>query len=76
MEIAALDAAIKLDIPHAALTYNGRKTEEGVLPEKYNLKEIVNPSYFERLEENIIDAEGTVILTFAQIPIVNKMCDS
>ena len=72
MEIAALDAAIKLDIPHAGWAYKGRKTEEGVLPEKYNVKEIVNPSYFERLENNIIDAEGIVILTFAQVPIVNK----
>ena len=72
MELAALDAAIKLDIPHAGWTYKGRKTEAGVLLERYNVKEIVNPSYFERLESNIIDSDGTVILTFGQIPMVNK----
>ena len=72
VERAALDAAIKLDIPHDGWTYKGRKTEEGVLPEQYNVKEIENPSYFERLENNIVDSDGTVILTFGQVPIVNR----
>ena len=66
VEIAALDAAIQLDIPHAGWAYKGRKTEDGVLPEQYNVKGIDNPSYFERLEKNIIDSEGTVILTYGQ----------
>jgi hypothetical protein len=64
VELAALDAAIKLDIPHAGWAYKGRKTEDEVLPEQYNVKGIDNPSYFERLEKNIIDSEGTVILTY------------
>ena len=66
VEIAALDAAIQLGIPHAGWAYKGRKTEDGVLPEQYNVKGIDNPSYFERLEKNIIDSEGTVILTYGQ----------
>jgi hypothetical protein len=69
VEIAAIDAAIKLDIPHAGWAYKGRKTEDGVLSEEYNVKEIDNPSYFERLEKNIIDSEGTVILTYGQFLI-------
>jgi hypothetical protein len=69
VEIAALDAAIQFDIPHAGWAYKGRKTEEGVLPEQYNVKGIDNPSYFERLEKNIIDSEGTVILTHGQLSI-------
>jgi len=69
VEIAALDAAIQLDIPHAGWAYKGRKTEDGVLPEQYNVKGIDNPSYFERLEKNIIDSEGTVILTHGQLSI-------
>ncbi len=69
VEIAALDAAIQFDIPHAGWAYKGRKTEEGVLPEQYNVKGIDNPSYFERLEKNIIDSEGTVILTYGQLLI-------
>jgi hypothetical protein len=67
VELAALDAAIKLDIPHAGWAYKGRKTEDGILPEQYNVKEIDNPSYFERLEKNIIDSEGTVILTYGKL---------
>ncbi|MBW2336909.1 MAG: hypothetical protein JRF47_09175, partial [Deltaproteobacteria bacterium] len=39
------------------------------LPEQYNVKGIDNPSYFERLEKNIIDSEGTVILTHGQLLI-------
>ena len=69
VEIAALDAAIQLDIPHAGWAYKGRKTDDGVLPEQYNVKEIENPSYFERLEKNLTDSEGVVILTHGQLLI-------
>ena len=69
VEIAALDAAIQHGIPHAGWAYKGRKTDGGILPEEYNVKEIEHPSYFERLEKNVIDSEGTVILTFGQILI-------
>ena len=67
VELAALDAAIKLDIPHAGWAYKSRKTKNDALPEQYNVKEIANPSYFERLEKNIIDSDGTVILTYGQL---------
>jgi hypothetical protein len=67
VELAALDAAIKLGIPRKGWTYKRRKTEGGALPEQYNVTEIANPSYFERLEKNIIDSEGTVILTYGQL---------
>ena len=69
VEIAALDAAIQFDIPHAGWAYKGRKTEDGVLPERYHVKGIDNPSYFERLEKNIIDSEGTVILSYGRLLI-------
>ena len=67
VELAALDAAIKLGIPHEGWTYKRRKTENGELPEKYNLKEIAYPSYFERLKKNIIGSDGIVILTYGQL---------
>lgn len=72
VEIAALDAAIQLNIPHTGWAYKGRKTEAGVLPEQYNVKGIDKPSYFERLEKNIADSEGVVILTFGQFLIGQK----
>jgi hypothetical protein len=67
VEKAALDAAIKLDIPHGGWIYKSRKTKNDALPEQYNVKEIDNPSYFERLEKNINDSDGTVILTYGQL---------
>jgi predicted Rossmann-fold nucleotide-binding protein len=67
VELAALDAAIKLGIPHEGWTYKSRKTENGTLPEQYNVKEIAYPSYFQRLEKNIITSDGTVILTYGQL---------
>jgi hypothetical protein len=67
VELAALDAAIKLGIPHDGWTYKRRKTENGELPEKYNVKEIAYQSYFHRLEKNITDSDGTVILTYGQL---------
>ena len=67
VELAALDASIKLNIPHNGWTYKRRTPEADVLPEQYNVKEIANPSYFERLEKNIIDSKGTVILTYGQL---------
>jgi hypothetical protein len=67
VELAALYAAIKLGIPHGGWAYKSRKTKNDALREQFNLKEIANPSYFERLEKNIIDSEGTVILTYGQL---------
>jgi hypothetical protein len=72
VEIAALDAAIRLDIPHAGWCYRDRKTDGGVLAEHYNVKEIDNPSYFERLEKNIIDSAGTIVLTYGQLALGYK----
>jgi len=67
VEKAALDAAIKLDIPHEGWTYKSRKTDDDALPQQYNVKEIANPSYFERLEKNINDSDGTVLLHYGQL---------
>ena len=67
VELAALDAAIKLDIPHEGWTYKHRKNGSDSLPEQYNVKQITNPSYFERLEKNLVNSDGTVILTYGQL---------
>jgi len=72
VELGALDAAIKLDIPHEGWVYKGQKTEDAVITDRYNVREIDNPSYYERIEKNIIDSDGAVILTFGQLLIVSK----
>jgi len=73
VEMAALDAALKLDIPHAGWAYKRKRAEDGVLPEHYNLKTIDVPSYHDRLEKNIIDSDGTAILTHGQLIIGSKI---
>jgi hypothetical protein len=73
VEIAALDAAIKLDIPYEGWAYKRKRTEDGALPEQYNLKTIDMPNYHDRLAKNITDSDGTVILTHGQLIIGSKI---
>lgn len=67
VESAALDAAIKLNISHEGWGYKHIEKLNNKFSEEYNVKQIANPSYFERLEKNIIDADGTVTLTYGQL---------
>ena len=60
---AALDAAIKLAIDHGGWIPRGRLTESGPLPPKYQLKETQSFSYSKRTEKNVIDADGTLIIS-------------
>ena len=60
---AALDVALKFDIPHGGWLPQGRLSEDGRLPEKYNLKEMSTESYAARTEQNVIDSDGTVIFS-------------
>jgi len=64
---AALDAAIELDIPHGGWIPKGRKTEDGGLPEKYHLKEMPTGSYAARTEQNVIDSDGTLIVSHGKL---------
>jgi Circularly permutated YpsA SLOG family len=73
VEMASLDAALKLDIPHAGWTYKRKRAENGVLLEQYDLKTIDVPSYHVRLEKNIINSDGTIILTHGQLIIGSKI---
>jgi hypothetical protein len=59
----ALDAAIKLDVSHGGWIPKGRLTEDGPLPGKYNLEKMPTASYPKRIEKNILDSDGTVIIT-------------
>lgn len=60
---AALDVAIELGIPHGGWIPKGRLTEAGPLPEKYSLQEMPTSSYSERTEQNVIDSDGTLIIS-------------
>lgn len=59
----ALDVAIKYGIPHGGWIQKGRKTQGGILPPKYHLKEMSTASFKDRIEQNVIDSHGSVIIT-------------
>lgn len=59
---AALDFAIKFNIPHGGWIVKGRRTESGPLPDFYNLKEMETRDYPARTRQNILDSDGTVII--------------
>jgi hypothetical protein len=60
---AALDAAIKLGIPHGGWVPKGKITEEGPMPEQYQMQEMPTESYAARTEQNVIDSDGTLIIS-------------
>jgi hypothetical protein len=60
---AALDAALKLDIPHGGWIPKGKITENGPLPDKYQLDEMPTTSYPKRTVQNIIGSDGTLIIS-------------
>ena len=60
---AALDAAIRLGIPHGGWIPKGRLTEDGPLPAMYALDEMPTENYAERTEQNVVDSDGTLIIS-------------
>ncbi|MGB5155883.1 putative molybdenum carrier protein [Desulfobacterium sp. N47] len=64
---AALDIAIKLEILHGGWISKGRKTEDGVLPVKYKLKEMDSTSSSKRTEENVIKSDGTLVISHGKL---------
>ena len=64
---AALDVAIKLGILHGGWIPKGRLTENGKLDDKYQLKEMDTANYNQRTEQNVIDSNGTLILSHGKL---------
>ena len=64
---AALDAAIKYNFPHGGWIQKGRKIKNGILPDKYELEEMPVAGYKERIEQNVIDSDGTVIFSHGEL---------
>jgi hypothetical protein len=63
----ALDAAIKLGIPHGGWIPKDWKTESGPLPDDYDLQEMSTASYPKRTRKNIQDADGTLIVSHGEL---------
>ena len=59
----ALDAAIDGGISHGGWIPKGRMTEDGPLPAEYHLQEMPTASYPKRTERNVLDSDGTAIIS-------------
>jgi hypothetical protein len=64
---AALDVALELDIPHGGWIEKGRKTENGILPERYKLKEMATSDHYKPVEQNIIGSDGILIISHGKL---------
>ena len=59
---AALDAALEAGIPCAGWCPQGRRAEDGRLPDVYPLQETASANYASRTEWNVRDSDATLIL--------------
>jgi hypothetical protein len=64
---AALDFAIKNDIPYDGWVPKGRIAEDGIIPEKYHVHEAPSKDYKRRTELNVLHSDGTLILTHGEL---------
>jgi len=60
---AALDAAMRLGLPHGGWVPKGRLAEDGPVPSYYQLEEMPTEDYAARTEKNVMESEGTLLIT-------------
>ena len=63
-DTGALKAAIWCKVPHGGWCPKGRICENGIIPERYKLKEMQSPDYAQRTEANVVDSDATLLFTF------------
>lgn len=64
---AALDFAIRHNMPHGGWVPKGRRAEDGPLPRHYLLDEMPTTGYPERTRRNVIESDGTVIISYGKL---------
>ena len=64
---AALDAALAHGFPCGGWVPAGRLDEDGVIPERYPVKELKKGGFRARTIQNLQDADGTLILYFGEL---------
>jgi len=62
-----LDAAITCRIPHGGWCPKGRRSEDGIIPDKYQLQETASSGYLKRTEQNVVDSDATLIFTIGKL---------
>jgi hypothetical protein len=58
----AHDAALELGTPCGGWCPEGRRAEDGRIPDRYPLHELVGGAYADRTRRNVEDSDGTLIL--------------
>merc|ERR1712150_169946 len=67
VDSAGLDAAMHCGIPCGGWCPAGRRSDEGIIPEYYPLKETPKRNYLQRTEWNVRDSDGTVLLVWQRL---------
>jgi hypothetical protein len=60
---AALDVALELGMACGGWCPKGRRAEDGPIAERYPLKETASRAYPQRTRCNVLDSDGTMVLT-------------
>ena len=63
----ALDAALDAGFPCGGSCPKGRKAEDGPIPARYPLTEMPTAEYRPRTRQNVVDADGTLILFWREL---------
>ncbi|PJI37523.1 MAG: molybdenum cofactor carrier [Rhizobium sp.] len=64
---AALDVALALGLPSGGWCPQGRRAEDGIIPDRYPLRETVEPDDETRTRRNVEDSDGTLILNWGKL---------
>ena len=63
----ALDAALDLGVSCGGWCPEGRQAEDGIIPARYPLTELIGAGYAERTRRNVADSDGTLVITFGPV---------
>jgi len=63
---AALDVALQFGLPCGGWCPRGRKAEDGPIAERYPLEETSSPEYAVRTQKNVVECDGTLIITVGE----------
>jgi hypothetical protein len=72
VELAGLDVAVKLGVSHGGWASRGMRNAQGPLPERYGLKEVPALGFKHAMEQNIINSDGTLLVTRGQKTIESR----
>ncbi len=71
-----LDAALALGIPHGGGCPKGRRAEDGKIPDKYKLVETAGRDYSRRTQDNVRDADATLVFTYGPVTAGSQLTRS